>query len=193
MRINTPMIRVERLHELLRYDVESGLLYWKVRRNQLALEGAVAGHIDNCRGKLYYRVRVDRQLVMGHWIVWAMHYGHWPDDQIDHQDGNGINNRISNLRIATQAVNNKNAAVRKDNKTGVSGVTTVRSGRYVAHIREGGRAMHLGTFDTLHEASEVRKQAEIRFGFHPNHGRLSEEKLIAETVDKVLDGEVVPA
>ena len=179
MRVTIPTIRIDRLQELLRYDVESGLLHWRSRRNQLATEGAVAGHTANCRGKLYYRVRVDGQLVMGHWIAWAMHYGQWPHDQIDHQDGNGLNNRISNLRIAPQGINNKNAAVRKDSKTGVSGVTTVRSGRYVAHIREGGRVRHLGTFDTLHEASEARRQAEVRFGFHPNHGRLADGQVAA--------------
>lgn len=171
MRITQPTVSIGRLHQLLRYDPVTGLLHWKVRRNQTAVVGAVAGHKANCRGKLYYRVRIDSHLIMGHWVVWAMVHGAWPEDQIDHQDGDGLNNRPGNIKVASQAINNKNASIRKDNKTGVCGVVLTKSGNYVAHIRHEGKMNHLGTFKSLEQAAEVRREAETLFGFHANHGR----------------------
>lgn len=171
MRYEQPSVAVARLHELLQYDPETGLLHWKVRRNQYAVVGAVAGHKANCRGKLYFRVRIDNALIMGHWIAWAMAYGAWPDDQIDHEDGDGLNNRLTNLKVKPQAENNRNAAIRRDNKTGVCGVVTTRSGNYVAHIRCDGRLKHLGTFKNLEDAAAARREAAASIGFHPNHGR----------------------
>lgn len=171
MRFKQPSLPISRLHELLTYDQSTGLLHWKVRRNQCAVAGAVAGHKANCRGKLYFRVRVDDQLIMGHWIVWAMLHGEWPTDQIDHADGDGLNNRQGNLQVASQADNNKNAAIRKDNKTGVAGVTLSRNGSFVASIRVGGKQLTLGTFNDLEDAATVRKETEKALGFHPNHGR----------------------
>jgi len=180
MKITQPVLPIARLHELLRYDAETGLLHWTVRRNQYAVKDAVAGHKADCRGKTYYRVRVDDHMIMGHWIVWAMSYGTWPEDQIDHDDGDGLNNRLSNLRIAPQSENNKNAAIRKDNKTGVLGVVISRCGNFVAHVRVNGKMLSLGTYKTLEEAAAVRAAASVKFGFNPNHGRVP--KHISSTV-----------
>jgi len=162
---------VERLKELLTYDEASGQLVWKVYRNAQRPAGSVAGHIHSSRGKLYCRVRVDNCLIMGHRIIWAMQYGAWPALQIDHIDGNGQNNRLSNLRLTTQAENNRNAAIRKDNKTGVAGVTINRSGRFQPNIKLNGKNTWLGSFATLEEAAKVRAEALARSEYHPNHGR----------------------
>lgn len=176
MKIKNPSLPVSRLGEVLYYDHTSGLLHWKVSRgNQFTEVGMVAGHKHSSRGKLYYRVRVDGHLIMGHWIVWAMTHGEWPIDQIDHIDGDGLNNRLCNLRIAPQSENNKNAAIRKDNPTGVCGVVRDKNfhmnGVFIAHIKADGKFKYLGRFKTLEEAAAVRKAAEHQYGFHSNHGR----------------------
>lgn len=171
MKISQPKLPVFRLHEELTYDPLTGFLHWKKRKNQIAVAGAVAGHKHSSRGKLYFRVRIDDTLIMGHWIVWAMVTGSWPADQIDHEDGNGLNNRFGNLHVKTQADNNKNAAIRKDNKTGVVGVTVARNGKFVAAIKVDGLHCHLGTFTLLEDAALVRGEVEKVLGYHPNHGR----------------------
>lgn len=177
-------ITAQRLHELLRYAPTTGFLHWKIRRNQIALEGSVAGHRHNSRGKIYFRVRVDNNLVMAHHLVWLMVHGEWAPDQIDHINGDGLDNRLENLRCVPQRENNKNAALRRDNKTGVSGVTVSRAGSFVASIRIDGRFTHLGTFKSLEDASKARQEAMEKHGFHHNHGRVKLQKLFS-----VVNGE----
>ena len=164
-------ITAQRLHELLRYDPITGFLHWKTRRNQIALEGSVAGHRHSSRGKIYFRVRVDKQLVMAHHLVWLMVYGEWASDQIDHINGDGLDNRVENLRCVPQGENNKNADLRTDNKTGVSGVTVSRAGSFVASISIDGKFTHLGTFKRVEDAAQARQEAMEKYGFHSNHGR----------------------
>ena len=163
---------ISAVKELLDYDSSTGELRWKVRRNQLAQVNSLAGHIADCRGKKYYRVRIRDALIMGHWIAWAIHYGEWLTTGIDHIDGDGLNNAITNLRSAPQAVNNKNASIRKDNKTGHSGVT-IRGNRFIPNIRVDGKQYWLGSYETIEEAVRVRKEALTKHGFHANHGRMA--------------------
>lgn len=162
-----------RIKELLEYNAETGKITWRVRRNQYALAGSEAGCISDCRGKSYLRIRVDDVMIMAHWVAWAIYHGEWLTTGIDHIDGNGLNNIITNLRSAPQSINNKNAAIRKDNKTGVSGVTT-RGSRFIPNIRVDGKQIWLGSFSTLREAAKVRRDALLSHGFHENHGRLSQ-------------------
>lgn len=72
---------------------------------------------------------------------------------VDHIDGDGLNNRRSNLRIATKAQNAFNSKRHKDNASGFKGVSFHRArGRWTAWIRAGGESKYLGLFDTPEEA-----------------------------------------
>lgn len=56
-------------------------------------------------------------------VIWIMHNGYLDNNLvIDHIDNNTLNNNLSNLRVVEQALNNRNASMRKDNSTGVCGV-----------------------------------------------------------------------
>lgn len=79
---------------------------------------------------------------------------------VDHINGNGQDNRRSNLRLATYSQNRVNTKLSKDNKSGFKGVRSYRK-RWVAEIRFNGKTTHLGVFDTPEEASEVYKKAAI--------------------------------
>jgi hypothetical protein len=83
------------------------------------------------------------------------HFGkNWnPELTVDHIDGNPLNNHISNLRMATQQQQNFNTKVRKS-KLGVKGVRKMGK-KYSTEIRINGKITHLGTFDTIEEASEA--------------------------------------
>ncbi len=161
---------VERLKELLAYDEASGQLVWKYSRGNQVYAGRVAGSLFSARGKMYYIVRVDGCSILAHRVVWAMWYGVWPNKHIDHIDGDGLNNRVCNIREVYQGENNRNAAVRKDSKTGVTGVR-MRGGKFISTIRVNGEDIWLGVYATIDEASKARADASIKYGFHPNHGR----------------------
>ena len=82
---------------------------------------------------------------------------------VDHINGDPADNRRCNLRVCTVKDNARNAAVGKNNRTGVTGVKLVKSGRYVASIMVNRKHIVLGTFDTLEEAASVRREAEQRY------------------------------
>ena len=88
-----------------------------------------------------------------------------PEDKVvDHINHNTLDNRKSNLRICTLQQNNKNQKKKTNNKSGVIGVSWDNSrGKWCAQIMHNHKHIHLGRFDTIEEAIEARKQAEITY------------------------------
>ena len=85
---------------------------------------------------------------------------------VDHRDGKELNNRKSNLRICTQADNNKNLGMKKSNKSGYKGVIWYPHHNYnkwKATIKVDSKTINLGYFDDINEAIKVREQAEIKY------------------------------
>ena len=92
--------------------------------------------------------------------------------EVDHIDGNGINNRRSNLREATKAQNRHNQRVSIANSSGYKGVSWHKScDKWHARIKRDGKSQHLGLFKTAEaaHAAYCRASAEIDCIF----GRLS--------------------
>lgn len=107
-----------------------------------------------------------------HRLAWLYQYGSFPAKNIDHINGNPGDNRICNLRDVSQAENSRNMCMSKKNKTGVNGVhRNTQDGRFTVQIRVNGKTTHIGVFDDLKDAAEARKTAELRHGYHANHGR----------------------
>lgn len=122
--------------------------------------------------KKRWSTKINAVLYQNHRIAWALHHGCWPDDQIDHINGNPEDNRIANLRAVSNAENQRNARRKCTNTSGVTGVSWhSRDHVWHANIREKGRLLYLGSFDSFDEAVAVRKAAEHEYGYHENHGR----------------------
>ena len=102
-----------------------------------------------------------------------MHNGRLDDDvHIDHIDGNTLNNKLENLRTVDRGTNNRNAARRSDNTSGVCGVSWCnRDKRWVATICKDGKRFTLGRFYSLDDAARVRREAEPSYGYTSRHGR----------------------
>ncbi len=83
-----------------------------------------------------------------------------PRIKTDHQDGNSLNNRRYNIRIATSTQNNRNAALRSDNSSGIRGVS-IDHLKWRAEIDVDGKTIYLGSFKSLAKAAQVRRAAEI--------------------------------
>ena len=141
----------ERLRELLHYDPDTGLFTWKAKPSVKAGRtkiGAVAGtKLKN--GRLMIGISGGRYYA--HHLAWFYTHGRWPRDGLDHRDGNPMNNRIDNLREATQAQNMQNLSSTpgKRNKSGFVGAScAARDNAWLAHIKVNGKNTYLGTFPT---------------------------------------------
>lgn len=117
-------------HEIFEYDETSvTCLRWKIKivsgrnGNQVNVEvGDTAGTIP-VEKKYHSTVSYNSEQYLVHRIVWEMFKGELtPDWVIDHEDGDGRNNRIGNLRKVDHPTNMRNCKMRIDNKTGVCGV-----------------------------------------------------------------------
>jgi hypothetical protein len=178
----------ELLRQLLRYEPDTGKLYWKERDISFfnttekrsakhacvqwnsRLAGKEAFTADD--GKGYRNGLIFKKVYSAHRIIWTMFYGAAPINQIDHINGIRSDNRISNLRAVSSKENNMNRAIRSDNSSGYTGVYFVKKTcRWVCTISANGRLVHLGSFADKNDAITARKEAEAKYGFHPNHGR----------------------
>lgn len=172
-------ITQEFLHSRLNYDPITGYFTWKPRPLDTfkslhasrtwhtRFAGQRAGTI-NLAG--YRAISLNGTIVLAHRAAWMMLHGHFPD-QIDHINHNRDDNRIANLRPATNAINGRNISLPSHNTSGRIGVYwQARSSNWSAKICFNGKRIHLGTFASMADATAAREQAEIKFRFHENHG-----------------------
>ena len=170
------------LAEIFRYD-ESGEVYWRERKPSHFDSSIAACRQFNklFRGKRalattdthgYCQGRIAGKLHLAHRVIWALHYGRWPEGQIDHINGDRTDNRIENLREVDATGNARNAKLRRDNTSGVTGVSYRNdSGCWIVQIATDSGRKEIGRFSTKEAASLARKRAEAQYGYHANHGR----------------------
>jgi len=144
-----PIITVERLHELLIYDPESG--EFRDRRT-----GAIVGSY-NSEG--YWQIYIDGRSYKAHRLVHLWMNGSWPEHEIDHRDTDRGNNRWTNLRHATRSQNSANTRAYANNQLGRKGLYQTSSGKFVASISVDGKRRHLGNFTTIAESSAAYARA----------------------------------
>ena len=160
------MLTYDRANELFRYEPSSGHLIWKVGRNI----GQRAGTLRKTMG--YRQVKVIGTCYNEHRIIMLIVHGDLPEGmQVDHINHDKGDNRLVNLRFATQTQNGRNAKLHVTNTTGVTGVIyNKKYAKYRAQINIKDKCKYLGQYDTLEEAASAREEANIKYGFHKNHG-----------------------
>jgi len=156
-----------RLKELLHYDPETGIFYWKKKRPGGVLIGDVAGHKED-RG--YIRIKVDNRRYLAHRLAFLYIEGYFPENEVDHIDGHPSNNKWENLREVSHSCNIRNCKIQSNNSSGVKGVRYNK--RYTPKhwkttIRTSGKRIFLGYFATKEEAVKARWEAEVEYGY-PN-------------------------
>ena len=193
-----PELTQDIVRELLDYSPFTGKLHWLPRdikwfdpdgwngggtrgalRNQCSWNAKHAGKEAFCtpyvyetntylRGVIFYKSKPAHHMA----FMWMK--GRWPDPEVDHQDGDGTNNRWRNLREVTRSQNQHNRRRSRFHKgkplqhehIGIKW----NGNRYGARISHEGQNIWLGTFDTLEEAIEMRKAAQRKGGFTDRHG-----------------------
>jgi hypothetical protein len=157
------MIDCQLAKALFNYDPESGELTWRVDTNATP-KGEHVGTITRHKVESYtsyINVQVLGQMYKAHRIAWLMQTGDWPKGYIDHIDGNGLNNRWSNLREATPSQNNYNQKVRSDSTSGFKGVSyDKKRDLWYVYIDVDKKRKHLGRYETKDEAVAARLAAE---------------------------------
>lgn len=140
----------ERVREALAYDSETGVFVW-----QVSLGRVRAGAIAGTPHKGYCRITIDKHHYGAHQLAWLYVTGEWPPGDIDHIDGDPLNNRFANLRLADSTLNKWNVvAPQTNNSSGYRGVSRSWN-KWVAHISVDGHHKYLGSFDTPEAASEA--------------------------------------
>jgi hypothetical protein len=154
-----PVITKELLCALFEYQPDGRLLR-RITSNPRAKAGTYSGSVG--KGG-YLRTQVAGKLYFNHRLVWLMHRGSWPKN-LDHINGNKLDNRIENLRECTQTQNMQNCPNKKSNTTSVKGVGWRPSrGKFRARIVVNGKEICVGHFLELEEAAKAVQEARTKY------------------------------
>lgn len=171
----------ELLRKLLRYDPETGKLFWCERPREMFQDNRAfntwnsrysekLAFTNNAHG--YRQGSIFGRKYLAHRVAWALSTGAWPENQIDHVNGVKSDNRIKNLRDVTIQENMRNFPRQRNNRSGATGIYwESRRGKWLVQIGLNGKLKHVGYFSDFEKAVAARKDAEMKYGFHKNHGR----------------------
>jgi len=168
--------------EFFDYEKFSGLVTVKRRdRKWFKCDGSCAAFYSRYSGKILKSKDKSGYLVTDvlgvrmplHRLAWLYMTGEMPNDEIDHINGIRDDNSWANIRSVSGKENSKNISIRKDTPHGILGISLIKeTGRWRAKIAtEASRHTHLGVFSDWFEAVCCRKSAEIKYGYHKNHGK----------------------
>lgn len=143
------------LLRLVSYDPETGILTRKVRTSNRVHVGDAVGTIS---GNGYRMGRIGGRHAYLHQFAWFYVHGAWPDRDLDHINRDCLDNRISNLRLATESQNLANKKRPSSNTSGFKGVHPKRK-KWCAQIKCEGQRRTLGVFETPEAAHEAYMKA----------------------------------
>ena len=163
------MITQEILKTRYLYSEKEKGLVWDTPDNFRQKNGKTLG---TNRPDGYLSANIDKKMYLIHRLVWLYHYGEFPNGFIDHIDGDKTNNTIDNLRDVTPEESNRNIPKPADNTSGVVGVSwSTHANMWLSRINHEKRTINLGYFKDFEDAVSARKQAEVNYKYHSNHGR----------------------
>jgi hypothetical protein len=145
----------EELRELLDYNPETGVFIRKVQTSNRIKVGEEAGNKHHTG---YRMIRFKGGRYLAHRLAWYYVYGVEPKEYLDHINGTRDDNRISNLREATWAENQRNRGKQISNTSAYKGVSFhKRDKKFCARCCADGKRHHLGYYDTAEAAHEAYK------------------------------------
>ena len=153
----------DELKKILSYNPETGLFHWKIKPSNRFKLGMQAGSL----GTGYVRIHTNGRTYGAHRLAWLYIYGEEPANNIDHINGNPLDNRIVNLRQATQMENTQNRRrPQKNNSHGILGVTyDPKKKLWRARIGVDGIRKYIGKFKTQEQAAQAYLEA--KRAMHP--------------------------
>lgn len=153
-----PMPSQKYLRSVLDYNPDTGIFKWKVRKNKtIQVNAKYSGKVAGYENGGYWHIVIDGALYLAHRLAWVYMYGDVLTNKIiiDHRDGYGTNNIVTNLRICSSLDNGANAKLHK-NKVLPKGVSRQQTyNGYLARITLNYKTFTLGTFKTPELAHEA--------------------------------------
>jgi HNH endonuclease len=135
------------LKQHVSYDPETGIFVW--------LSNGKRADIPRANGYRGVQIETFGTARSAHRLAWLYMNGKWPENDIDHINGDRADNRITNLRDVSVSVNLQNQKkAHIDSKSGLLGVTKARN-KWRAGITVNGKPMHLGYFSSKESAYEA--------------------------------------
>lgn len=161
----------EELNQHLRYEADTGRLFWKQRpveyfSSERAAKSWNTRHANkeaflSDNGKGYLIGTVEYQCYYAHRVIWCMTYGYWPAE-IDHINWDKSDNRLVNLRDVSHAENAANQPMRANNTSGIPNVRWESGrGKWTVRIRKNGKRVSVGRFDCIARAMVAMREAKI--------------------------------
>jgi len=142
---------------------------WIVNSGGRKKIGDIAGSSSHHSGYIY--ITLSGTTYGAHRLAWLYVHGVMPPDEIDHINRVKNDNRLANLRSVSHQENHHNRSLQANNKSGCSGVIWVKkSQKWSATIKMANKRIHLGEQTHLNDAIKLRKDAELKYNYHVNHG-----------------------
>jgi hypothetical protein len=154
-------IDCNQLREILEYQPETGLFFWKKKRSGISV-GQLAGGKDRDG---YIRIKIDNVKYGAHRLAWMYVHGDFPKNFIDHINGVKSDNRICNIRDVTRSENMQNLFKPQGKNIYIGVYKNSRSNNWYSKIEVNGKQIRLGTFKTPEEANIAYKKAKLLY--HP--------------------------
>ena len=153
-------IPIERIAEVLRYDPDTGKLFW---RKKIAPKCVVGREAGNGTGRRDIRISVDGVLYQAHRLAWVIMTGEQPPTLVDHADLDTRNNKWTNLRAASMSDNGANRPTQSNSRSGVKGVyhypTHSPARPWLARLQRNGVIVLNRYFPTQAEAAAAYESA----------------------------------
>ena len=144
-------------------------------RMRFTYDSATGQITDKVTGRAAFARRADHGYLVGeflgrryraHRVAWALHYGKWPDGEIDHMNRVKDDNRIDNLRDCDHLTNTQNRGLNQRNRTGHRGIGLTKAKRkpFRVQLKIKGQKHCFGSYATLEEAKDARQAAAVKHG-----------------------------
>ncbi|AUR90719.1 hypothetical protein NVP1149O_65 [Vibrio phage 1.149.O._10N.286.55.A12] len=174
----------EYLQECLDYNSDTGIFTWKTRpvnhfvssHGYKVWNAKYAGKMAGSewvsfKGKKYLRISINKKHYKAHRLAFAIMGVNIDGIEIDHDDGNGLNNKWLNISKSDRNANMQNTRKRSDNTSGCTGVSWHNPNKtWKARIYVNGKEKCIGYFKNKDDAVKARLEASCRYGYNKNHG-----------------------
>lgn len=149
---------VDYMKSRFKYDPATGILTFKPIALKAWNSRRAGKPVRAINHNGYVTVHLSPRRFLAHRIAWAIHYGAFPDGNLDHRDGDRTNNRIDNLRLATAGQNmmNRKSIVRT---TDLPRGVTKKGKRFTATVRVDGKTVFSCSFRSADEAHQAYLKA----------------------------------